>query len=124
MNKKIVTIVLAALLIVGFFLPYMSFMGHGISGFELVKGGGKADVYILALSPLAGILLLVGALNNGNYIIPRGILAVLALVGVLYLVVRSLIEGAPFGDLFSLLGIGYYLSLAAAVVLAVYNPKE
>lgn len=124
MNKKIVTIVLAALLIVGFFLPYMSFMGQGISGFELVKGGGKADVYILALSPLAGILLLVGALNNGNYIIPRGILAVLALVGVLYLVVRSLIEGAPFGDLFSLLGIGYYLSLAAAVVLAVYNPKE
>ncbi len=124
MNRKILTMVLAVLLIAGFFLPYLSFLGRGISGFELVKAGGKADVYILALSPLAGILLLVGALNNGNYIPSRGILIILALVGVLYLIVRSLIEGGAVGDLFKLLGVGYWLSLAAAVILAAYNPKE
>ncbi|MBL7748439.1 MAG: hypothetical protein JNM19_13465 [Chitinophagaceae bacterium] len=124
MNKKMLTIILGALLILGFFLPYISFFGQGVSGFDLVKQGGKADVYVLLLSPIAGILLLVGALNNGKYVPSRGILVLLALIGVLYLIIRSLIEGGPLGAMFKLLGIGYYLSLAAAVVLAIYNPKE
>jgi hypothetical protein len=124
MNKKMVTMILAVVLIAGFFLPYISFLGRGISGFDMVKGGGKADVYVLALSPLAGILLLAGALNNGKYILARGILGILALVGVLYLVVRSVIEGGDIGSMFKILGVGYWLSLVAALALVFYNPKD
>lgn len=124
MNKKMVTIILAIALIAGFFLPYMSFLGQGISGFDMVKGGGKADVYILALSPVAAILLLIGALNDGKYTPSRGILAILALVGVLYLVIRLVIEGGDIGGLIKLLGIGYWISLVAALGLVFYNPKD
>jgi hypothetical protein len=124
MNKKMLTMILAVVLIAGFFLPYISFFGRGVSGFDLVKGGGKADVYILLLSPLAGIALLAGALNNGKYVPSRGILCILALVGILYLIIRSVIEGGDIGGMFKVLGIGYWLSLAAALVLVLYNPKD
>jgi hypothetical protein len=128
MDKKTLTIILAVVLIAGFFLPYLSsgpFSTAGISGFDFIKGGGgKADKYILLLSPIAGLLLLVGAANNGNYTPSRGVLVLLALAGVLYLVIRSLIEGADIGQLFKMLGLGYWLSLAAALVLALYNPKK
>lgn len=124
MNKKILTIILAVVLIAGFFLPYLSMGPFSVSGFEIIKGAGKADKYVLLLPALAGVLLLVGALNKGNYIPSRGILAILALVGALYLIVRSLIESAPIGELIKMLGIGYWLTLAAAIVLVVYNPKD
>lgn len=124
MNKKMLTMILAVVLIAGFFLPYLSMGPFSASGFEIIKGAGKADKYVLLLPPIAGILLLVGALNNGNYTPSRGILAILALVGALYLIVRSLIESAPIGQLIKMLGIGYWLTLAAAVILVVYNPKE
>lgn len=124
MNKKMVTIILAVALIAGFFLPYISFFGRGVSGFDLIKGGGKADVYVLLLSPIAAILLLAGALNNGKYVISRGILCIIALISVLYLIIRSVIEGGDIGSMFKVLGIGYWISLAASLVLVLYNPKD
>jgi hypothetical protein len=127
MDRKMLTIILAILLIAGFFLPYLSsgpFNTSGISGFDFIKGGGKADKYLLLLSPIAGLLLLVGAANNGNYTPSRGVLVLLALVGVLYLLIRSLIEGADLGQLFKMLGLGYWLSLAAALLLTLSNSKK
>lgn len=127
MNKKSLTLVLAILLIVGFFLPYISaslFSLKGISGLDIVKGAGKADKYLLLLSPIAGLLLLAGAANNGNYPLSKGVLVLLALIGVLYLPIRSLIDGADLGKLFKMMGIGYWLSLASALVLAFYNPRD
>lgn len=124
MNRKMLTMILGALLVVGFFLPYLSMGPFSASGFEIIKGAGKADKYILLLSPIAGLLLLIGAANSENYIPSRGILVLLALAGVLYLIIRSLIEGGDIGQLFKMLGIGYWLSLASALVLAVYNPKK
>jgi hypothetical protein len=127
MDKKTLTIILAAILIGSFFLPYVKSPFGSVSGLDILTAkGGDADKYIMALVPLSGILLLIGALNNGNYILPRGILCLLALVGVLYLVVRSLIKmkGEHMDQLFSMLGIGYWLGLATAIVLNVYKPKD
>jgi hypothetical protein len=126
MNRKILTMILGALLVLGFFLAYMSMGPFSISGFEIIKGAGKADKYVLLLSPIAGLLLLAGAANGEKYIPSRGILVIMALAGVLYLIIRSLLEGksGAGAEIFKYLGIGYWISLASAIVLAVYNPKK
>ena len=127
MNKKTLTLMLAVVLIAGFFLPYFSaslFSMKGISGFDIVKGAGKADKYLLLLSPIAGLLLLAGAANNGNYLLSKGVLVILALAGILFLPIRALIDGADLGKLFKTMGIGYWLSLVSAVLLTFYNPKN
>jgi uncharacterized membrane protein YciS (DUF1049 family) len=127
MNKKTLTMILAVLLIVGFFLPYISaslFSMKGFSGLDLIKGVGKADKYVLLLSPIAGLLLLAGAANNGNYILSKGVLVLLALIGVLYMPIRGLIDGVDLGKLFQSMGIGYWLSLVSCILLALYNPKN
>lgn len=119
--------ILAIVLIAGFFLPYFAasaFSTSGISGFDFIKTpGGKADKYILLLSPLAGLLLLIGA-ASAKPILSRGVLVLLAVIGVLYLPIRSLIDGADFGLLIKMLGLGYWLSLVAALLLAFANPKN
>ena len=129
MDKKIVTIVLAVVLIACFFLPYMSFMGMSVSSFDIVKSpGGDWQKYIPVLIPLSGIMLLVGALNNGNYPGGRAIWSWLPLLTVLYmLLISPLINGMAIGDIFKTLGQGYgiglWLTIAASLVLAFYNPK-
>ncbi len=127
MNKKMLTMILGALLVAAFFLPFYSsspFSMSGISGFDVIQGPGKADKYVLLLSPVAGLLLLIGAANNGNYIPSRGILIFLALAGLLYLVLRPVIDGFDIGKLIQMLGIGYWLSLLAVLGLVLVNPKK
>lgn len=129
MDRKIFTIVLAVVLIGCFFLPYFSFFGMGVSGFDLVKApGGGWQKYILLLIPLSGILLLVGAVNNENYPLGRNLLCWLPLLAIIFtVIIIPLIDGAGFGDVFSALGKGYglglWITIAASLVLAVYNPK-
>jgi hypothetical protein len=124
MDKKMLTIILAVVLIGCFFLAYWSFMGHGISGYDSVfSGGGNWEKYIILLVPVSGVLLLIGALNNGNYIGGRTLWTWLPLLTIVYYLVRMVIEGAPIGDLFKVIGIGLWISLAASLVLAFYNPK-
>jgi|CXWL01.1.fsa_nt_gi hypothetical protein len=129
MDRKTLTIALAVALIGSFFLAYFSFFGQSISGFDMIsKGGGDWQKYILLLIPISGVLLLLGELNNGNYILSRGILTWLPLLTLIYLVLVSpLIKGAAIGDVFKALGKGYgiglWITLAASLVLAFYNPK-
>ena len=123
MDKKMLTIILAVVLIGCFFLAYWSFMGHGISGYDSVfSGGGNWEKYIILLVPVSGLLLLIGALS-GNYIGGRTLWCWLPLLTILYYLVRMVIEGAPVGELFKIIGIGLWISLAASFVLALYNPK-
>jgi hypothetical protein len=130
MDKKMLTIILAILLIAGFFLPYYSLMGMNMSGFDAVKSpGGDWQKYIVLLIPLSGVLLLIGALNNGNYILGRGLLCILPLLTVLFmLLISPLLNGAKFDHVFKALGKGYgigmWLTIAASVVLAFYQPKK
>ena len=128
------TIILAVVLIGCFFLPFYSFFGASISGYDLVFAGNKGgkeewDKYVLLLIPLSGVLLLIGALNNGNYIGGRGIWTWLPLLAVLYLIIGApLVHGAAIGDIFKMIGKGYgiglWITIAASLVLAFYNPKK
>jgi hypothetical protein len=135
MNKKIITIVLAAVIIGAFFLPYFNLGGlFKMSGLDLVTGkgmgegesSGSADRYVMLLAPLAGLLLLAGALSNNKYILGRPFLGFLALAGVLYPIIRTLIEGKGegMGQMFKFMGIGFWLGLVAALAVLVYNPKS
>lgn len=118
------TIVLAVALIGCFFLDW-----GGGSGFDRVSAsGGNWQKYIVLLIPLSGVLLLIGALNNGNYILGRGLLCWLPLLTILFMLLgKPLIDGAAIGDVFKALGKGYgiglWIALAASLVLAFYNPK-
>jgi hypothetical protein len=124
MDKKMLSIILAVVLIGCFFLAYLSIMGLGFSGYDYVfKMPGNWEKYVLLLIPVSGVMLLIGALNNGNYIGGRTIWTWLPLLTIVYFLVRMVIEGAPIGDLFKVIGIGLWISLAASLVLAFYNPK-
>lgn len=134
MDKKILTIVLSVVLIGCFFLAYFSFMGNGISGYDLVFSGGSGgssdwEKYLLLLIPLSGVLLLIGALNNGNYIGGRGIWSWLPLLAVLYfIIVGPIVHGRAIGDVFKAIGkaygIGLWITIGASLILAFYNPKK
>ena len=127
MDKKMFTIILAVVLIGCFFLSWTS--GITMSGFDIVKApGGNWEKYVPALIPLSGLMLLIGALNNGNYPGGRGIWAWLPLLTVLFMMFGiPLIHGVAFGDIFKMIGKGYgiglWITIAASVVLAFYNPK-
>jgi hypothetical protein len=126
MGKKILTIILAVVLIGCFFLDYAG----GASGYDLIfKMPGNAwQKYIPLLIPISGALLLIGALNNGNYFIARVIWALIPLLTILYLfIVSPLIDGMAIGDIFKGLGKGYgiglWVTIGASLVLAVYHPR-
>lgn len=129
MDRKIFTIVLAVVLIGCFFLPYFSLFGMGISGFDMVKApGGGWQKYVMLLIPLSGVLLLIGAVNNENYPLGRNLLCWLPLLALIFMMIISpLIDGVEFGEIFSALGKGYgiglWITIAASLVLAFYNPK-
>jgi len=125
MDKKMLTIILAVVLIGCFFLAYISFIGAGISGYDMVFSGGEKGIekYVLLLIPVSGIMLLIGALT-GNYIGGRAIWTWLPLLTVLYYIIRMVIEGIGIGVLFKVIGIGFWITLAASLVLAFYNPKD
>ena len=135
MDKKTLSIILGVLLIVSFFLPYLSVGGFiKASGFDIISGkdamggegssSGSADKYIMLLTPVAGLLLLFGALNNNNYILGKPVLGVLALFGVLYPLIRGVIDGGTDGleYIFRFLGVGFWLGVAGAILTIVYNP--
>ena len=139
MDKKMLTIILAIALLGCFFLPYLKFGSAGsASGFEIVTAedgrGGDIDVilmkYIWVLIPISAIMLLIGALNNGNYFLGRGIWAWLPLLTLLYFVVRLFLEARKgegsfeIGELAEVFGVGFWATLVVSLVLAIYNPRS
>jgi len=128
MDKKMFTIILAVVLIACFFLSWTS--GITVSGLDIVKApGGNWEKYIPALIPLSGLMLLIGALNKGNYPGGRGIWAWLPLLTLLFWMIGiPMIHGMAIGDVFKSIGKGYgiglWVTIVASVVLAFYNPRR
>lgn len=125
MDKKMLTIILAVVMIGCFFLDW----GGGASALDIVKGPGPWEKYVLLAIPVAGALLLIGAVNNGNYPLGRNTLCWLPLLAVLFWIFgMPLIEGAKFGDIFKGLGkhwgIGMWAAVVGSLVLALYNPRS
>lgn len=132
MDRKILSIILGIALIVSFFLPMFSGVLN-FSAFEMVKApsGGGLDFemtiykYVWVLVPLSGVMLIVGALNNNQYILGRGLWAILPLLAVLYYIIRPLMESnSNIGDMVKRFGIGMWLAVAASLILAFYWPKQ
>lgn len=133
MDRKVLSILLGLALLVSFFLPYLSMGGATASGLDIVKNAGDSKdavmTYIWLIFPLSGLMLLIGALNNGNYPGGRALwlwLPFLALIYILF--VYPLMNGAAFGDLFKTFGqgfgIGLWIALAASLVGILVNPKR
>lgn len=132
MNRKILTIVLAVMLIASFFLP----LGNhtSTSPFDIVQGpsyGSEIEALLMKygwlLIPLSGVMLLIGALNNGNYFLGRGLWCFLPLLALLYLIIRPItLLGGRFdiGGLVKGLGVGTWVALVASLVLVFYWPKR
>jgi hypothetical protein len=130
MNQKILTIILAVLLIAGFFLPFGQSFESG-SAFDIVQApsfGSEIEVMIMKygwlLIPVSGLALLIGALNKEHYVPARIFWALLPLLFLLYFVIRPVIDGVEIAAMLKLVGIGFYVMLVGALVLAVYHPKK
>jgi len=132
MNRKTLTILLAVLLIASFFLPLGT--ARSTTPFDIVKGpsyGSEFEAilmqYLWILIPFSGLMLLLGALNNGKYILGRGLWTILPLVSLLYLFIRPLtVLGGRFdlGGLIKGLGVGTWIALVASLILVFYWPKK
>lgn len=124
MNRKFLTIVMAVALLGGFFLPLIKDIN--ISPFDIVTASGKSnDVlmkYIWVLIPISAILLLIGALNNEQYILGRGIWAWLPFATIVFVLIRLyFIEGeskVPFLEFIKAFGVGFWIMFAASLILA------
>ena len=84
MDRKTLTVIFSVILLVGFFLPFFKF--DSSSGFDIVfksAGGGGGnnewEKYLWLLIPVPSLLLLIGALNNEQYVFGRGFLGILPL---------------------------------------------
>jgi hypothetical protein len=138
MDRKTITIVLALALIGCFFLPYLQYGPVTASGFDLltapvISGGEKVLLimkYIWIMIPVAGIMLFIGALNNGNYFLGRSIWAFLPLLTLFFVVAIIFRDAKKTGastlisDLTANMGTGFWITLGISLVLALYWPKR
>lgn len=130
MNRKIFTIIVAVALIASFFLPLAS--GGSASALDVVKGpsmpGGGIEVmlmkYIWIIFPLSGLMLLVGALNNENYFLGRGLWAWLPFMAIVYIIARPVIDGAKIMDMVKAFGVGFWVAVASSIAAAFVWPKR
>lgn len=132
MNRKILTIILAVILIASFFLPIGTHAST--TPFDIVKGpsyGNEIEAmlfkYAWILIPLSGLMLLIGAVNNESYFLGRGIWAFLPLITILYLLVRPItLMGGRFDimDMIKGFGVGTWMALVGSLVLAFVWPKR
>jgi len=118
MTKKNVHLLLAIVLLVCFFLPYISFPGFTMNGFQTVFGKSGAEgigsgrlLFACLLIPIGAIMILLSSWTEKrstlqDYVFWMPLVGVLVLTVVLYLQMN---KGARLagGDL----GVSYYLNL-------------
>ncbi|HYC39893.1 MAG TPA: hypothetical protein VEB63_05335 [Chitinophagaceae bacterium] len=134
MNKKTSAIILALLLLGVFFLPFLSFtQDYKLSGFEVVFGkdgregiGQGRFMFVSLLIPLGAVLITLSALTERSSTLSNYVYW-MPLLGLIYLTIMSFLEmqsGArqvggslSFGQMMGTLAYGYWLTLAASVLV-------
>jgi|GEM_PF-3297105 len=125
MDRRTLIIILGLALLVGFFLPYIL----NVSGFDLVKAkDGDWTRFILLLIPISGLVLLLGSLDRGGRIRVSSFWTWLPLLTIIFFIfLMPLIEGVPFGSIFENFGkgwgVGLWITIVAALILAFYRPR-
>ncbi|HYF30909.1 MAG TPA: hypothetical protein VD993_07305 [Chitinophagaceae bacterium] len=130
-NKSIVAIV-AGVLTVAFFMPWIQLF-FALSGWDIVIGKTQGEDHlfvklIMLLFPISGLLILFGAvLNNEKYPLPKSFLFKLPLWALIVLIVVLVIKsnglpGEAINGIFRILGVGFWLTLIAAVILPFVAP--
>jgi hypothetical protein len=129
MNRKMLTLILAVVIIAGFFLPFTN--AGSTSAFDLVQGpsfGSDAESMIQKygwlLIPVSGLALIIGALNKEQYAPARVLWALLPLLFIAYMIVRPITQGADVSNIVKAFGIGSWVMIGGALILAIYHPKR
>lgn len=137
MSSRSLTILLAAILLLSFFLPYVSYRDFymiTISGWEIIFDT-EGDSFIrgmIILVAASALLLLIFALTGEKYSIPRKLLVWLPILSVIACAVYILTNFLPYsgnspilitGELLSLLGTGFWITLIVAILLPVLKGK-
>jgi hypothetical protein len=123
MNRKDLTILLSAILLVCFFIPNVEWDSFEMSGFNFVISSNTPDTkYILLLGPFSALFLLAGAFNNKDYAFSRNLMRLIPFFTMIILFVICYRE-AP-GD-FSLrdVDLGCWIALIASLLLFFVKPK-
>lgn len=128
MSKKTISIILSAIIIGAFFLPYISNGEFGLSGYDIVFGKGEirglarnggSALYINLLVPGSALIILLGNLLDDSF--ADGLFfRLLPLLGLIYIVVMLYMTGSSqltVSEVFGWLGYGFWISLGAAVLL-------
>jgi hypothetical protein len=128
-NNKNVIITIAAILVLGFFMPWFH-MYAGLSAWDMLFGdaGRIIDVgfkYLALLIPISGGIIIYGAaFNNESYPVSKNILF---RIPILTLIVITIIIGNKLSDLgargsdieyvYKIIGIGFWMTLIASLIL-------
>jgi hypothetical protein len=138
MNKKTVSIILSIVLLVAFFLPFISIVDiFSASGFNVVFGkdgmsgvvnGGKF-LFVSLLIPLGAIIVLFDSLGSGSSSVDYGywmpLTGIIILSVIMYTGMSSGAgSGFSVGDFLKVMGYGYWITLAASVVLLINKGRS
>lgn len=141
MNKKTVNVVLALVLLAAFFLPYISFLGTNINGFQIVFGknggegiGGGRIMFLCLLIPIGSILILISALGEKSstlqdYVFWMPLIGIVFLTVMMYIQMNKGAQMAGGGDLsvgeyVKVMGYGYWITVVAAIAVLVNKNKK
>lgn len=123
-------VILAVLMLIAIFLPWVAVGPESISGFDLIKATFEAEseagmgsaldveggwmVYVLYAIPVFALLTLIVGLGRG----PSNIFAIIAGAAPWVLMLYPVIQGGgSFGDALQGMGIGGYATLIVGVLL-------
>jgi len=130
-SNKSVIIILAAILIAAFFMPWLKFF-VSLNAWDMIFGEAGRFInpgfkYVTLLIPITGILIVYGAaFNEENYPVSKGLLFRVPILTLIVLIASFLyklndsglpVRGSDLGDIIQIFGIGFWLTLIAAAIL-------
>ena len=123
MNNNIFRVILALAVIIGFFLPWFQYSG---SGWDIVRYSSGGDVtesiirYSFLLIPFFALVVLIRSATGktSSFLVRLLPFLVIALLSALFVLgVHDQGGNATAKDFFSILGVGYYVTALASLLL-------